>query len=66
MPERKPVPQMTSAEFDAELKKLSRPELETMLHFLRGWTPDGAEAALASAERLHRLTEEQKTARCPA
>ena len=66
MPERKPVPEMTSAEFGDQLKKLSRPELEMMLHFLFGWTRDGAEAALSNAERLHRLTEEQRTARCPA
>ena len=66
MPERKPVPQMTSAEFDAELRKLSRPELELMLAFLHGAAPENTDAALAMAERLHRLTEEQKTARCPA
>jgi hypothetical protein len=57
---------MTSAEFGAELKKLSRPELELMLSFLHGAAPGFTGDALAMAERLRRLTEEQKTARCPA
>lgn len=66
MTARKPVPQMSDAEFAAQLRKLSREDLATMVRFLRGWAPDGTEAALACAERIQQLMAEQRAARCPS
>lgn len=64
MTARKPVGQMDDAEFAGTLRKLSREDLATMVRFLRGWTPDGTEAALACAERIRQLMAEQRAARC--
>jgi hypothetical protein len=52
MPGRKLVSQMSDSEFAALVKALSRDGLEYVIHFLRGWTPEGTEAALEFAERM--------------
>jgi hypothetical protein len=55
MQERKTVAEMSDSEFSATITALSRADLEHMVNFLRGWTPDGTELALASAERVNAI-----------
>lgn len=63
---RKPVTEMSGAEFAQLTARLSRTALTEMVRFLHGYTADGTEIALACAERVQQLMAEQRAARCPS
>jgi hypothetical protein len=49
------VKAMDGGRFGRLLESLSRAELETMICFLSGWSPEGTAAALNSVERIRAM-----------